>query len=90
MSSFPTGRQFLFPQIHEEGRSQLILPKNRKRSAMPGRGDGKRNCSEERDWGSQCFSTPNESLLPLRGLALGRCPTSQYRVTDSLSSRCFA
>lgn len=37
MSSFPTGRQFLFPQINEEGRSQLILPKNRKRS---GRGGG--------------------------------------------------
>ena len=32
-----------FPHINEEGRSQLILPKNGKRSAMPGRGDGKRN-----------------------------------------------
>ncbi|CAJ2638385.1 unnamed protein product [Trifolium pratense] len=49
MSSLPTGRRFLFPQINEEGRSQLILPKNRKRSAMPGRGDGKRNGSEERN-----------------------------------------
>ncbi|KAI5667528.1 hypothetical protein M9H77_17381 [Catharanthus roseus] len=37
-----------------------ILPKNRKRSPMPGRGDGKRNGSEERNWGSQCFSTLNE------------------------------
>nr|GEY99280.1 hypothetical protein [Tanacetum cinerariifolium] len=36
MSSFPTGRRFLSPQINEEGRSHLILPKNRKRSAMPG------------------------------------------------------
>jgi len=25
MSSFPTGRRFLFPQINEEERSQLIL-----------------------------------------------------------------
>src|SRR3954462_15882593 len=70
MSSFPTGRRFLFPQINEEGRSQLILPKNRKRSAMPGRGDGKRNCSEERYWGSQCFSTPNEMRQPRDALLL--------------------
>ncbi|GKC06248.1 hypothetical protein Tco_0997858 [Tanacetum coccineum] len=33
---------------HISRRSHLILPKNRKRSAMPGRGDGKRNGSEER------------------------------------------
>ncbi|KAL4589270.1 hypothetical protein LXL04_002176 [Taraxacum kok-saghyz] len=51
------------PQIKEEGRSHLILPKNRKRSAMPGRGDGKRNDSEERNFGSQCFSTLNEMHL---------------------------
>ena len=70
MSSFPTGRRFLFPQINEEGRSQLILPKNRKRSAMPGRGDGKRNGSEERNWGSQCFSTPNEMRQPRDALLL--------------------
>nr|GEW07812.1 dephospho-CoA kinase [Tanacetum cinerariifolium] len=51
-------------RIDEEGRSHLILPKNRKRSAMPGRGDGKRNGSEERNWGSQCFSTLNEMRQP--------------------------
>ena len=70
MSSFPTGRRFLFPQINEEGRSQLILPKNRKRSAMPGRGDGKRNGSEEKNWGSQCFSTLNEMRQPRDALLL--------------------
>ncbi|GJT15575.1 hypothetical protein Tco_0874281 [Tanacetum coccineum] len=59
MSSFPTGRRFPFPQINEEGRSHLILPENRKRSAMPGRGDGKRNGSEERNWGSSGCFTPN-------------------------------
>ncbi|CAN1824627.1 hypothetical protein LINPERHAP1_LOCUS30844 [Linum perenne] len=70
MSSFPTGRRFLFPQINEEGRSQLILPKNRKRSAMPGRGNGKREDSEERNWASQCFSTPNEMRQPRDALLL--------------------
>ncbi|PNX72769.1 hypothetical protein L195_g028664 [Trifolium pratense] len=64
ISSLPTGRRFLFPKINEEGRNQLILPKNRKRSAMPGRGDGKRNDSEERNGDSQCFSTPNEMRQP--------------------------
>ena len=49
---------------------KLILPKNRKRSAMPGRGDGKRNGSEERNWGSQCFSTPNEMRQPRDALLL--------------------
>ncbi|KAK4411968.1 hypothetical protein Salat_2998700 [Sesamum alatum] len=29
-------------RINEEGRRKWILPKNRKRSAMPGRGDGKK------------------------------------------------
>ena len=48
MSSFPTGGLFPFPLINEEGRSRLILSKNRKRSTMLGRGDGKRNCSQER------------------------------------------
>ncbi|CAI9775845.1 unnamed protein product [Fraxinus pennsylvanica] len=67
---FPTGRPFLFPQINEEGRRKLILPKNRKRSAMPGRGDGKRNGSEERNWGSQCFSTLNEMRQPRDALLL--------------------
>lgn len=70
MSSFPTGRRFLFPQINEEGRRKWILPKNRKRSAMPGRGDGKRNGSEERNWGSQCFSTLNEMRQPRDALLL--------------------
>jgi hypothetical protein len=55
----------LTPPINEEGRSQLILPKNRKRSAMPGRGDGKRNCSEERYW------VPNASPRPTRCANLG-------------------
>ncbi|KAM7249827.1 hypothetical protein ACFE04_019606 [Oxalis oulophora] len=54
----------------EKGRSQWILPKNRKRSAMPGRGDGKRNGSEEINWGSQCFSTPNEMGQPQDALLL--------------------
>ncbi|KAJ4972269.1 hypothetical protein NE237_005368 [Protea cynaroides] len=67
---FPTGRRFLFPRINEEGRSRLILPNNRKRSTMPGGGDGKRNCSEERNWGSQCFSTPNEMRQPRDALLL--------------------
>nr|KAJ0204770.1 hypothetical protein LSAT_V11C500281690 [Lactuca sativa] len=58
------------PQINEEGRSHLILPKNRKRSAMPGRGDGKRNGSEERNLGSQCFSTLNEMRQPRDALLL--------------------
>ncbi|GJW00445.1 hypothetical protein Tco_1555696 [Tanacetum coccineum] len=58
------------PQINEEGRSHLILPKNRKRSAMLGRGDGKRNGSEERNWGSQCFSTLNEMRQPRDALLL--------------------
>jgi len=70
MSSFPTGRRFPFPQINEEGRRKLILPKNRKRSAMPGRGDGKRNGSEEKNWGSQCFSTLNEMRQPRDALLL--------------------
>ncbi|WOG81113.1 hypothetical protein DCAR_0100258 [Daucus carota subsp. sativus] len=52
------------------GRSQLILPKNRKRSAMPGRGDGKRNGSGEINWGSQCFSTLNEMRQPRDALLL--------------------
>ncbi|MCI15756.1 hypothetical protein A2U01_0036894, partial [Trifolium medium] len=42
--------------INEEGISLLILPKNRNRSAMPGRGDGKRNDSEKRNGDSQCFT----------------------------------
>ncbi|CAN6445329.1 unnamed protein product [Victoria cruziana] len=63
-------RRFLFPRINKEGRSQLILPKNRKRSAMPGWGDGKRNCSEDQNWGSQCFSTPNEICQPQDALLL--------------------
>nr|GEZ85394.1 putative niFe hydrogenase-like protein [Tanacetum cinerariifolium] len=58
------------PQINEEGRSHLILPKNRKRSAMPGRGDGKRNSFEERNWGSQCFSMLNEMRQPRDALLL--------------------
>nr|GEZ75583.1 reverse transcriptase domain, reverse transcriptase zinc-binding domain protein [Tanacetum cinerariifolium] len=70
MSSFPTGRRFLSPQINEEGRSHLILPKNQKRSAMPGWGNGKRNDSEERNWGSQCFSTLNEMSQPRDALLL--------------------
>lgn len=70
MSSLPTGRRFLFPQINEEGRSQLILPKNQKRSAMPGQGDGKRNGYEERNGGSQSFSTPNEMRQPRDALLL--------------------
>ncbi|KAK2649391.1 hypothetical protein Ddye_016880 [Dipteronia dyeriana] len=64
------GRRFLFPQINEKGRSKLILPNHRKRSAMPGRGDGKINGSEERNWGSQCFSTPNEMRQPRDALLL--------------------
>lgn len=35
---------------------------------MPGRGDGKRNGSEE--GGSQCFSTPNEMRQPRDALLL--------------------
>lgn len=70
MSSFPTGRPFLFPQINEEERRKWILPKNRKRSAMPGRGDGKRKGSEEINWGSQCFSTLNEMRQPRDALLL--------------------
>ncbi|KAL0329114.1 UNVERIFIED_CONTAM: hypothetical protein Sradi_4898100 [Sesamum radiatum] len=56
--------------INEEGRRKWILPKNRKRSAMPGRGDGKRNGSEEINWGSQCFSTLNEMRQPRDALLL--------------------
>ncbi|KAK7236622.1 hypothetical protein RIF29_45496 [Crotalaria pallida] len=37
---------------------------------MPGRGDGKRNGSEERNWGSQCFSAPNEMRQPRDALLL--------------------
>ncbi|GJX01616.1 hypothetical protein Tco_0185529 [Tanacetum coccineum] len=37
---------------------------------MPGRGDGKRNGSEERNWGSQCFSTLNEMRQPRDALLL--------------------
>nr|GMD82669.1 hypothetical protein EUGRSUZ_I01852 [Ipomoea batatas] len=37
---------------------------------MPGRGDGKRNGSEERKWGSQCFSTLNEMRQPRDALLL--------------------
>lgn len=70
MSSFPTGRRFLFPQINEEGRSVCILPNPRKRSAMPGRGDGTRNGSEESYFGSQCFFTPNEMRQPRDALLL--------------------
>ncbi|GER45593.1 cytochrome P450 [Striga asiatica] len=57
-------------RINEEGRRKWILPKNRKRSAMPGRGDGKRKGSEERNWGSQCFSTLNEMRHPRDALLL--------------------
>ncbi|KAK4850166.1 hypothetical protein QYF36_004350 [Acer negundo] len=64
------GRRFLFPQINEKVRSQLILPKNWKRNAMPRRGDGKINSFEERNWGSQCFSTPNEICQPRNALLL--------------------
>ncbi|KAL0288092.1 UNVERIFIED_CONTAM: hypothetical protein Scaly_2743400 [Sesamum calycinum] len=64
------GATFPFPQINEEGRRKWILPKNRKRSAMPGRGDGKRNGSEEINWGSQCFSTLNEMRQPRDALLL--------------------
>ncbi|TYK24171.1 hypothetical protein E5676_scaffold75540G00010 [Cucumis melo var. makuwa] len=64
------GRRFLFPQINEEGRSQLIRKNHRKRSAMPGRGDGRRNGSEESYFGSQCFSTPNEMRQPRDALLL--------------------
>ncbi|EXB28729.1 hypothetical protein L484_009415 [Morus notabilis] len=71
-------RAFACGAINEEGGSQLILPKNRKRSAMPGRGDGKRNGSEERNWGSQCFSTPNEIRQPRDALLL----TSQVSETE--------
>ncbi|KAK4381861.1 hypothetical protein Sango_2926600 [Sesamum angolense] len=56
--------------INEEGRRKWILPKNRKRSAMPGGGDGKRNGSEEINWGSQCFSTLNEMRQPRDALLL--------------------
>ncbi|CAN6455510.1 unnamed protein product [Victoria cruziana] len=38
--------------------------------AMPGWGDGKRNCSEDQNWGSQCFSTPNEIRQPRDALLL--------------------
>ncbi|GKE34830.1 28 kDa ribonucleoprotein, chloroplastic-like protein [Tanacetum coccineum] len=37
---------------------------------MPGRGDRKRNGSEERNWGSQCFSTLNEMRQPRDALLL--------------------
>ncbi|EEF27823.1 conserved hypothetical protein [Ricinus communis] len=37
---------------------------------MPGQGDGKRNDSEERHWGSQCFSMPNEMSQPWDALLL--------------------
>ncbi|KAH7856936.1 hypothetical protein Vadar_007116 [Vaccinium darrowii] len=37
---------------------------------MPGWGDGKRNGSEERNWGSQCFSMPNEMRQPWDALLL--------------------
>ncbi|CAN6487198.1 unnamed protein product [Victoria cruziana] len=49
---------FLFPRINKEGRSQLILPKNWK------------NCSEDQNWGSQCFSMPNEIRQPRDALLL--------------------
>ncbi|CAL0309614.1 unnamed protein product [Lupinus luteus] len=58
------------PPINEEGISKFILPKNRKRSAMPGRGDGKVKGSEERKGGSQCFSTPKEMRQPRDALLL--------------------
>ncbi|CAN6487189.1 unnamed protein product [Victoria cruziana] len=51
-------RRFLFPQINKEGRSQLILPKNWK------------NCFEDQNWGSQCFSTTNEIRQPRDALLL--------------------
>lgn len=37
---------------------------------MPGRGDEKRKGSEERNGGSQCFSTPNEMRQPRDALLL--------------------
>jgi len=77
MSSLPTSRRFLFPQISDEGRSQWILPNNQKWSAMPGRGDGKRNGSEERNGGSQCCP-----FLSLRERGLS---TSLARGSDSFT-----
>nr|QGW48549.1 hypothetical protein [Raphanus sativus] len=66
MSSFPTGRRFLFPQINEEGRSKLILPKNRKRSAMPGWGGTGKETAPKKEIG-----VPNASLRPMRCANLG-------------------
>ncbi|CAN1125789.1 hypothetical protein LINPERPRIM_LOCUS4657 [Linum perenne] len=37
---------------------------------MPGRGNRKRKDSEERNWASQCFSTPNEMRQPRDALLL--------------------
>ncbi|KAH7843497.1 hypothetical protein Vadar_022970 [Vaccinium darrowii] len=54
----------------KEGRSQLILPKNRKQSAIPGWGDGNINSSEVRNCSSQRFSTPNEMRQPQDALLL--------------------
>lgn len=66
MSSFPTGRRFLFPQINEEVDSSEEPEAKR----YAGAGDGKRNGSEERNWGSQCFSTLNEMRQPRDALLL--------------------
>nr|GFA34040.1 hypothetical protein [Tanacetum cinerariifolium] len=84
MSSFPTGRRFLFPQINEEGRSHLILPKNQKRSVMPWQGDEKGTALKklgfpmllhtQRDAPTSGCFTPNPTSIPLVGM--GRPTTS--------------
>ncbi|KAE8647108.1 hypothetical protein Csa_021712 [Cucumis sativus] len=68
MSSFPTGRRFLFPQINEEGRSQLIRKNHRKRSAMPGGGTGEETAPKKAILVR--FSTPNEMRQPRDALLL--------------------
>lgn len=71
MSSFPTGRPFLFPQINEEERRNgNVSGFFRRTGSEAGRGDGKRKGSEERNWGSQCFSTLNEMRQPRDALLL--------------------